>query len=69
VYAWLVSTFIYRELSLRQMYAVFLTAARTTGVVMFLVAASLVSAWLITVAELPDKIVVLLQPFMDTRYC
>ena len=65
VYAWLVSTFIYRELSLRQMYAVFLTAARTTGVVMFLVAASLVSAWLITVAELPDKIVVLLRPFMD----
>lgn len=65
VYAWLVSTFIYRELSLRQMYAVFLSAARTTGVVMFLVAASLVSAWLITVAELPDKIVVLLRPFMD----
>ena len=32
-------------------------AAKTTGVVMFLVAAALVSAWLITVAELPAQVV------------
>ena len=67
VYALLVSVFIYRELKIAQLYAVFLTAAKTTGVIMFLVAASLVSAWLITVAELPDKIVFLLQPFMDNK--
>lgn len=67
VYALLVSVLIYRELKLRQLYAVFLTAARTTGVVMFLVAASLVSAWLITVAGLPEQIVLLLAPFMDDK--
>ena len=67
VYALFVSVFIYRELKLAQLYAVFLAAAKTTGVIMFLVAASLVSAWLITVAELPDKIVHLLQPFMDSK--
>ena len=67
VYSLVVSVFIYRELSFGQLYAVFLTAAKTTGVIMFLVAASLVSAWLITVAELPDKIVYLLQPFMDNK--
>lgn len=66
VYALFVSLFIYRELKPKQMYFVFLGAARTTGVIMFLVAASLVSAWLITVAELPDKIVYLLNPFMDS---
>jgi TRAP-type transport system large permease protein len=65
VYALFVSVFVYRELSLARLYAVFLAAARTTGVIMFLVAASLVSAWLITVAELPDKIIVLLAPFID----
>jgi tripartite ATP-independent transporter DctM subunit len=65
VYALFISVFVYRELSPRQLYAVFLAAARTTGVIMFLVAASLVSAWLITVAELPDKLVVLLAPFID----
>jgi tripartite ATP-independent transporter DctM subunit len=65
VYSLCVAMLVYRELSLRQLYAVFLAAARTTGVIMFLVAASLVSAWLITVAELPDKIVILLAPFID----
>ena len=67
VYALFVSTVIYRELKLRQLYAVFVTAAKTTAVVMFLVAAALVSAWLITVADLPSKITGLLEPFMGNK--
>ncbi len=67
VYAMIVAVFVYRELTLRQLYAVFLTSAKTTSVVMFLVAAALVSAWLITVADLPAKVVVLLQPFLDSK--
>jgi tripartite ATP-independent transporter DctM subunit len=65
VYAMFIAVFVYRELSLPRLYEVFLTAALTTGVIMFLVAASLVSAWLITVAELPAKLVDLLAPFVD----
>jgi tripartite ATP-independent transporter DctM subunit len=34
---------------------------------MFLVAAALVSAWLITVADLPSKVIGLLEPFMDSK--
>jgi tripartite ATP-independent transporter DctM subunit len=34
---------------------------------MFLIAAAMVSAWLITVADLPSKVVGLLQPFMDNK--
>ena len=64
VYSIFVAVVIYRELKLSQLYAVFVTAARTTGVVMFLVAAALVSAWLITVADLPGKVVEMLQPFI-----
>jgi len=64
VYALLVSTVVYREISLRQMYAVFVSAAKITSVIMFLVAASMVSAWLITVADIPDQVIELLQPFM-----
>jgi len=65
VYALVVSMFIYRELKFNQLYTVFLNAARTTAVIMFLVAAAMVSAWLITVAQLPDQIISLLQPFLD----
>ena len=65
VYALFVAGVIYRELTWKQLYEVFLNAAKTTAVIMFLVAAAMVSAWLITVAQLPDQIVTLLQPLLD----
>lgn len=64
VYALFVSVVIYRELSFYETYRVFLAAARTTGVVMFLVAASLVSAWMITIADLPSRVILLLEPLV-----
>ena len=64
VYAFFVAAVIYRELKPAQLFAVFVTAAKTTSVIMFLVAAAMVSAWLITVADLPSKVIVLLEPFM-----
>ncbi len=67
VYALFVSTVIYRELKLSQLTAIFITAAKTTSVVMLLVAAAMVSAWLITVANLPNQIIDLLKPFMGNQ--
>ena len=67
VYSLVISVFVYRELKLSQLYAVFLAAAKTTSVVMLLVAAAFVSAWLVTVADLPTKIVAMLQPFMGNK--
>jgi tripartite ATP-independent transporter DctM subunit len=68
VYALFVAMFIYRELKWKDLYRVFAAAAETTAVVMFLVAAALVSAWLITVAELPAQVQALLAPFMDNPF-
>ena len=65
VYALFISTVIYRELKISQLYQVFLSAAQTTAVVMFLVAAAMVSAWMITIANLPNELVSLLQPLLD----
>ena len=65
VYALLVSTLVYRELPLSRLYRVFVAAAKTSAVVMFLVAASMVSAWLITVANLPATMIALLEPFLE----
>jgi tripartite ATP-independent transporter DctM subunit len=66
VYAFVISTFVYRELKPRQVYKVFVGAAKTTALVMFLIAAAMVSAWLITVADLPAKFISLLEPFMGS---
>ena len=65
VYALFISTFVYRELKWNQLYRVFVAAAKTSAVVMFLGAAAMVSAWLITVADLPSKVISMLQPFID----
>ncbi len=65
VYALAVSLLVYRELRVHQLYAVFASAARTTAIIMFLVAAAMVSAWLITVADIPGQMIGLLQPLMD----
>ncbi|SIQ13211.1 TRAP transporter large permease [Pseudacidovorax sp. RU35E] len=54
VYALLVSTFIYRELTLARLYDVFLAAGKTTAVVMFLCGAATVTAYMITLADLPN---------------
>jgi tripartite ATP-independent transporter DctM subunit len=64
-YAFLVGKFIYRELAWRDLYGVFLAAAKMTAVVMFLVASALASAWLITQANIPGELRGVLLPLMD----
>ena len=67
VYALFVATVVYREMRLAQIYHVFVNAAKTTAIIMLLVAAALVSSWLITVAQIPQQMVALLQPFMGSQ--
>ena len=67
VYALFVAAVVYRELSWKDLYGIFVSAAKTSAIVMFLIAAAMVSAWLITVADLPSKVIGLLQPFMDNK--
>ncbi len=67
VYAFIVGAFIYRELKWTQIYGLFLAAGKTTAVVMFLVSAAMVSAWLITIANIPGEVANLLSPFMDNK--
>ena len=57
---------IYGELNLRQVPHLMLVAIKTSCSIMFLVAAAMVSAWLITIADLPAQMIKMLQPFMDS---
>ncbi|MFJ0393893.1 TRAP transporter large permease subunit [Bordetella bronchiseptica] len=66
VYAIFVATCIYRELPVRRLYEVFLTSAKMTAMVMFLVAGALVSGWMITIAGLPAQVSDIISPFSDT---
>ncbi len=67
VYSLFVAVVVYKELKFSDLYEVFLATAKTSAVVMFLIAAALVAAWLITVADLPGVVVELLEPLMDNQ--
>jgi tripartite ATP-independent transporter DctM subunit len=64
-YALFVSVVIYRSLSITTIYKCFAGAAKTTSVVMFLVAAAMVTSWLITVANVTGTITEFLGPLID----
>jgi len=65
-YALFVGMFIYRELRFVDLYGVFLRAAKTTSIIMFLVASALVSSWLITAANIPAEISGYIAPLIDS---
>ncbi|MFK7702011.1 TRAP transporter large permease subunit [Pseudomonas caspiana] len=67
VYSLFVALFIYKELKINQLYDLILSSAKTTSVVMLLVAAAMVSGWLVTIAELPEQLAGVLEPFMDNQ--
>lgn len=67
VYSLFVAVVVYRELKFPDLYDVFLATAKTSAVVMFLIAAALVAAWLISVADLPGVMVELLEPLMGNH--
>jgi tripartite ATP-independent transporter DctM subunit len=65
--ALLVSVFIYRGMKFRDLPQILLTAAKTASTIMLIVAASMVSAWLITIADIPAQVTSMMAPFMDNK--
>jgi tripartite ATP-independent transporter DctM subunit len=66
VYALLVSMLVYREIDRKKLFDVLVNTARTTSVVMYLVAASLVTSYMITLADLPEQLIDMLGPLTDS---
>ena len=66
-YSLFAGTVIYREIQVKQLFGLFLRAAETTAVIMFLVSAAGVSAWLITAADIPGQLAEMVAPFMGNK--
>ncbi|MBS1157311.1 MAG: dicarboxylate transporter, DctM subunit, partial [Proteobacteria bacterium] len=67
VVALIVSVFVYKGMKLRELPHILLASAKTASSIMLIVAASMVSAWLITIADIPSQVTAMMQPFMDNR--
>lgn len=67
IYSLVVGLFIYRGMCLKELPDLVLAAAKTSSTIMFLVATAMVSAYLITIANIPAQVTELLQPFMGNK--
>ena len=64
-YAMFVSLVVYREIKIKDLVPLFVQAAYTTSIVMFLCAAAIVSSYMVTLADLPSELIKFLAPIMD----
>jgi tripartite ATP-independent transporter DctM subunit len=67
VYSLFVGLVVYREIKPKELFHLFYRAAETTAVIMFLVSAAGVSAWLITTANIPQQLAELVAPLMGNK--
>ena len=56
LYAWLLSTVFYREVSMKTLGQILLKSAATTAIVMFLVATSMAMSWLLAYQNIPASV-------------
>lgn len=66
IYAIAVCVLYYRELSFKQLLKVSAAAARTTSVVMLIVATATAVGWFITMAQIPAQMTALFKPLIDS---
>ena len=68
VYALLVTSVRYRQLSLKEFFATVTHAARTTGVILFVIATAAVFGWLLAYLQVPAAAVEALQSIAHSKY-
>ncbi|MFA6850194.1 MAG: TRAP transporter large permease [Selenomonadaceae bacterium] len=66
VYAFFISIFVYREMSIADVKAVLVGTSKTTGQVLLVAATAMSTAWVVTTAGVPQQVVLALHGFSDT---
>lgn len=64
----LVLSFLYRAISISQLKPIFLEAARTTAIVMFLVGVSTAMSWIMSYSKIPSRLTSVMFSLSDNPY-
>jgi C4-dicarboxylate transporter DctM subunit len=56
VYSLIVTLFIYREIKVKDLYSIFISAGQSSAIVFFIIATSSAFSWLLTAQRIPDAI-------------
>ena len=65
VYSFFIGKFVYGEIRWGDIYPILVSSAKTTAVVVFLIATALVSGYLIAISDVPGEVSELLEPLID----
>ncbi|MDL2259787.1 TRAP transporter large permease [Deltaproteobacteria bacterium OttesenSCG-928-K17] len=68
VYAFIISCLVYRELKFKELPAIFAKSARSTAIVLLVVAFSAPFSWLMTSAGIPGKITATMLSVFENKY-
>jgi tripartite ATP-independent transporter DctM subunit len=67
-YSMILGFFVYRNLTLRDMWAIFMKMARTTGVVFLVIAAASILGWVLTIEQIPEKVAALMLSVSTNKW-
>ena len=66
IYALLVCAFVYRDLTFRLLWDCMVSATKSIGMVMSIIATASIVGWLITIAEIPRIAINIFEPLIDS---
>jgi len=67
-YALFIGFFVYRNLSIRDLWPLFMKMARTTGVVFLVIAAASILGWVLTIEQIPEKVATLMLSISTNKW-
>jgi len=68
LYGIVVGVFVFRQLTLKNMFNSFVKSGIASAVILFLIGASAVFGWLLTVQKIPQQITTFIQGYTDSPY-
>ncbi|MET3504665.1 TRAP transporter large permease [Halalkalibacter oceani] len=68
VYALLIGMFVYKELKVKDLVQVFLSSAKTTAVIVFLIGNAALFTWFLSFHRIPDQLASLIGPFAENKF-
>jgi tripartite ATP-independent transporter DctM subunit len=67
-YSMILGFFVYRNLTLKDMWPIFMKMARTTGVVFLVIAAASILGWVLTIEQIPEKVAALMLSVSTNKW-
>ncbi|HAA47464.1 MAG TPA: C4-dicarboxylate ABC transporter permease [Synergistaceae bacterium] len=67
-YSMFIGFFVFRSLSVKDLWPIFLKMARTTGVVFLVIAAASILGWVLTMEQIPEKVATLMLSISTNKW-